>query len=195
MNRVRVGMRPLLIAMAPSCAGCAMTVVPPIAPEQPTTVFLADHGRHASLLLPSDDDKALVEYAYGDWNWFALGHDGPLDVVPTLFLPTQGALGRREWPKFDSAAAAEDATGCEIVHALIVPRTSAFQLRRRLDARFESKIDTRYDSADAGLTFVHDDRPYSLLTGCNVTMAMWLRELDCEVRGCSLNAEYHIRER
>jgi hypothetical protein len=195
MNRPRVDMWPCSIAIAMTGGGCAMTVVPPAAPEQPVRVLLVDHGRHASLLFPTDDPESLVEYAYGDWNWFALGRDGALDVFPTLFLPTQGALGRRNWPNFDTPADAEETIPCDVAHVLMVSGASASALRRRLDARFESNIDTRYESADAGLTFVHDDQPYCLLSGCNVTMAEWLRELDCEVRGCSLNADYVVRAR
>jgi len=50
--------------------GCTSTVIPPKRVTDPAAVFLTDYGRHSSLLLP-DREGRLVEYAFGDWDWFA----------------------------------------------------------------------------------------------------------------------------
>ncbi|MGD8699334.1 MAG: hypothetical protein PVJ43_08595, partial [Gemmatimonadales bacterium] len=45
---------------------CTNVIVPPAEPLAPQTVFVIDHGRHASLVLPAPD-SGLVRYAFGDW--------------------------------------------------------------------------------------------------------------------------------
>ena len=88
---------PATVAAALMSGGCTVTIRPPLAPIDPVELFIIDYGRHSSLLIPDPDGSGLIEFAYGDWNWFALAKDGPLDVLPTLFFHTQGALGRWEW--------------------------------------------------------------------------------------------------
>jgi hypothetical protein len=60
------------------CGGCTTTIVPPRAPADPVSVYVTDYGRHSSILLP-DPRGHLTEYAFGDWNWFALRQVGSSD--------------------------------------------------------------------------------------------------------------------
>lgn len=53
-----------------SLAGCVAHVQPPRVERGAQKVFLVDHGRHPSLVLPHGEGRA-VRYAYGDWKWFA----------------------------------------------------------------------------------------------------------------------------
>lgn len=78
-------------------AGCSTTVIPPESTIEPVTVFLLDHGRTPSLILPSADSN-MTRYVYGDWNWYALRNTGPIDGLRALFWPSQGTLGRRDFP-------------------------------------------------------------------------------------------------
>src|SRR5687768_11373806 len=83
-----------LAVLAFELSGCTTTIIPPPSPQHPTTVFLLDHGRTPSLVLPTDDGQ-MTRYAYGDWTWYALAKTGVWEGFAALFLPTQGALGRK----------------------------------------------------------------------------------------------------
>jgi hypothetical protein len=175
-----------LWAGAPLLAGCTALVEPPPAVHDPVPVVLLDRGRHSSLLLPGPDATA-IEFAYGEWEWFALANDGWWRVPAVLFWPTRGALGRREWP---SAAAAE--AGTEHAYVLVVERAAAQSLRTRLEARFAAGSAEQVHSALYGLDFVPDEDSFWIGHTCNAAAAEWLAELGCRVSGSTLMAEYRM---
>lgn len=172
--------------------GCTVTIHPPLAPEQPVEVFVIDYGRHSSLLLPDTGGEGLIEFAYGDWNWFALAKDGPLDVFPTLFLPTQGALGRWEWNVEPKAEALKWSIPSEQIHTVTVSGDATTGLLERLEDRFRSNLQTQHKSDLYQLVFVHDERPYCLLNSCNLITQKWLDELGCETSGIALVADFRV---
>jgi hypothetical protein len=167
-------------------AGCAMTIVPPSDPVEPTTIFVVDYGRHSSLLLPRAGNDGLDEYAYGDWAWFALDRSSTLNLLPTLFLPTRGTLGHAVWMVEADADAIRAARDVELVIPVIVETEKAAALHRRLDERFDAARDTLHWQPRYGLDFVHDPTSYHVFHNCNQVTASWLRELGCEVRGCTM---------
>src|SRR5689334_13559900 len=63
----------LLFLIGPALAGggCGGTITPPRAVRDPVPVYVADYGRHATLLLPVEDG-GLEEFAFGDWRWLAM---------------------------------------------------------------------------------------------------------------------------
>ena len=112
----------LLLATAAWAIGCGTTVVMPTHPADPVTVYLLDHGHTSSLVLPSGG--GWVRYAYGDWNYYALGNDGFLDAIAALSWPTRGTLGRKEYGgSMDEAGALGGVeVGSEEVHRIRVAR-------------------------------------------------------------------------
>lgn len=172
--------------------GCTITVHPPLAPEHPVDVFIIDYGRHSSLLLPESNSASLIEFTYGDWNWYALGRDDPLDIFPTLFFPTQGALGRWVWILEPKAETLRWTIPCEQIHTVTVSSEAAARLLDRLETRYRSHLQTQHLSEQYRLEFVHDDRPYCLLNHCNLIMQEWLDELGCETNGIALVADFRI---
>lgn len=177
-----------------AAAGCVFVVTPPETSE-PVTVVVADYGRHASLLLPRPAGPGLVEFAYGEWAWFAEGRQEWYRVPGVLFLPGRGALGRREWPAFASVEEARWAMGLERAHCVPVDRGLAAALLDRLEARHASAAATALVNPESGLTFVHDPSPYGLLHNCNGQVAEWLRELGAGVSGWTIDAAFEVRPR
>ena len=184
----------LIVVSTLGMPGCTTTIRPPTNPESPISVFVIDYGRHASLLLPMEDDHTLREYAYGDWGWFALAHDGVLDVFPTLFLPTQGTLGRWDWHIEAEKENIERFVPCEEILEIRVASHDATALLADLDARYESQLDSQIKSDLYQLLFVHDDERYHLLNSCNLVLSRWLKSLDCKIDGCTILADFRIAE-
>src|SRR5437763_2604598 len=45
----------LMLAVIGPIIGCGGTIVPPASPAHPVTVYVADYGRHSTLIMPTDD--------------------------------------------------------------------------------------------------------------------------------------------
>src|SRR5688572_12511152 len=80
--------------------GCATTVRPPADPKDPVVVVLIDYGHHSGVILP-EPEGAWVEYAFGEWDYFALNKTDLFTGMIALGCPNQGTLGRRVHPRAD----------------------------------------------------------------------------------------------
>ncbi len=174
-------------------AACTNVVVPPAAPLRPSAVFLIDHGRHASLVLPGADSGA-VRYSYGDWNYYALVKTGFFETSGAALWDTQAALGRRELSGPPTAAGVRRAVrvGIEDLYELTVESDEVRRLRRRLDGLFRANLETRVYNAAYDLEFVHHPRPYTAIYNSNRVVALWLRDLGCRVRGPLLFSRWRV---
>src|SRR5262245_62105277 len=83
---------PILVVML--AGGCSATVTPPRATVDPVTIYLTDYGRHSSVLLPQPAG-GFTEYAWADWDWFALGDAHWYRIPSTMFFSQQATLGER----------------------------------------------------------------------------------------------------
>ena len=185
----------VVIVAATSFSGCTTSIISPADPADPVSVFVLDYGRHSSLLLPDTGTQALVEYAYGDWNWFASDRSEWYDVFPTLFWPTRGALGQRRLYVESNAESVLRVFPCERVLKVTVSAQKANDLSAELHSQFEQHSDTLRYQPLYDLSFVHSETAFHLFHNCNHILADWLRELGCEVRGPAMTADFVVRER
>lgn len=172
----------LLVAVGMLLAGgCTHTVVPPTGLAEPATVFLLDHGRTSSLVLPHDGRYA--RYAYGEWDWYALNRTGVLRASGTLFSDTEAAVGRRVFAAVPDPSAIRRATRvpAERAWAIRVPAGRVERLAAELDALFRAQADEAVANPLMALTFVPHPAPYSLTHNSNHMTATWLRRLECRV--------------
>jgi hypothetical protein len=172
----------LVTMVALLLSGCGATlIVPPATPLEPVPVFVLDHGRHTSLVLPAPDG-ALHRYAYGDWRYYAERDTSLIRGLAALLWPTPGALGHRQLAGPPDAEAVRRQVRVPIVelHGLQVERTRAEALRHRLDALI-AEAHIRLQAVDVDLEFVPHPHDYSLAHNSNQVMADWLTELGCEV--------------
>lgn len=197
--------------------GCTtMILTPRVQAGRAETVYLIDYGRHSSLVFPPganlttaiprfgpevslgvlEVEESLaghaVEYAYGEWDWFARNKDGWPDLFRTMLLPTQGTLGRRDLGTNLSDETLPWKIVCEAAYPIEVDRDRLAALRERLDERFAAHSDTRLTNSQYMMDFVYDEAPYSLMHNCNHVVVEWLRDLGCEVRGAGLNASFKV---
>jgi len=163
--------------------GCTTVIIPPPTPNEPRSVFLLDHGRHASLVLPGPD-SGIVRYSYGDWRYYAQVETGVAEASAAIVWPTRAGLGRRELrgPAAARSVRGQVRVGIEGLHEVTVDAGRIENLRTRLDSIYEANIETRVYNAAYDLEFVHHPSAYWALHNSNEVVAVWLRELGCRVR-------------
>ena len=172
--------------------GCATTIVPPASVDQPESVFVLDHGRHSSLVLPHPD--GFVRYAYGDWGWYAEVETGTVEASRAVLLPTRAGLGR----SLSSAPATRDGVrkglrvGIQSVHEVPVETDRVTALRASLEAYHRAHRAGAKHNAVYGLTFVEYPEPYAFWNNSNHKVAEWLRRLDCAIEGSAFWAWWQV---
>jgi len=182
------------IVLFAGMTGCATTVTPPARIDDPATVFIADYGRHASLILPDDTDGAnLVEFTTGDWCYFAMHRVHPLSVARALLLPTQTTLGRRY---YDEAPQTYHTRHTKTPPKRIVPLEvdgqSVNVLTQYLNRIYSDHTESETYNPNRQFHFVKTDAPYNLFSNSNHDVAKWLRELDCTVHGPAILSNFQV---
>jgi hypothetical protein len=172
--------------------GCTTTLIPPVAPSHPTTILVTDYGKHSSVVLP-DPQGGLVEYAFGDWDYFALGHKGLLVGLVALIHSPQATLGRR-WVLIDpNAPDAYRLLGAQRTQRLIVDSDRVKSLFQRLNLEYARHLDTEVYSASEQMHFVHSDERYDVFHNCNNLTADWLKSLGVHVDGLALFSKFRVQ--
>lgn len=182
----------LLLAALGFLGGCVNRVEPPTNLQAPATVFLLDHGRHTSLVVPAAEG-GLVRYAYGDWRYYAERKTGPGHGIAALLWSTPGALGRRALPGPATAQAVRAQVPLLItaLYEIEVERKRIGVLRAELDGYFDT-ADAPLETPEVVLSFVRHPRAYSLRHNSNTAIAGWLKTLGCRVSGPAILARWHI---
>jgi hypothetical protein len=165
------------------------TIILPSNPIDPVTIYLVDYGFHGRLILPSDENKCF-EYAYGDWRYFALNQQDWLTGAAALFLPTQGALGRKlqNCDRLQLLASRKNNSWLKIA----VEKTKSDRLLKLLNSYFDRPATMPVENPHTGMTLVPYDRTYTLLHNSNHELVRWLEDLGCRVEGFILWANFKI---
>jgi hypothetical protein len=182
----------VLLLAGVALSGCQHRIEPPASVSDPVNVFVIDYGRHASLALPADED-GLVEWSWGDWDWFALERTGIQDGLRALFASRRSTLSRRALAAAESADDVSARLGAENVLSMEVERVRAAALQRELEARWRQGRDEAV-AHPGGRVFVPEDRRYSLFNSSVHEVARWLEALGAKVTGMSLTANFTLRE-
>jgi hypothetical protein len=173
-------------------ASCVTVITPQATPADPVDVFVVDHGRTSSLIVPAPDGT-LVRYAYGDWNWYALGKHTLWRGIAALFWPTPGALGRG----ILEAPATVESVRHQIpspqqIHCIPVERARLLAFETKMQAYYQSLDDIEVSNPAEGMSFVHHPHPYTVFWNSNHAVAAWLRELGSSTRGFSFEANWRV---
>jgi hypothetical protein len=185
----------LSLGAAVVLVGCSMRLQPPevatLAPGQRARVVILDHGIHAGLVLPLEDGSAR-EYAFGEWEYFALGETGLWQTLGAVLVPSRGAISRRDIP----GGARLDPLGLagpyvvDATYTLVVDAAKARALVGAIEAeraQRAAEVLTRDDT-----TFVPTDRRYSASHTCNHQLAKWLEALGVQVSGSRMWARFEV---
>lgn len=179
-------------ACAAGLGGCATVVAPPAEVCEPVTIYLADYGRHGTLLLPREEG-GLAEYGFGHWRWFALGDNWLAKGPIVLLIPGRATLARREVPREFAADVSAADLGAQRVKALEVENVRAAWLLSNLDTRFDARRGGLVHNHEYGLDFVPSPEPYWAFNSCNTKLGEWLRELGCGIEGSAMTAGFFVR--
>lgn len=189
--------RTLFLALVTvSCGGgCAAVITPPaqIAAGHATPVIVADYGYHSTLILPRAQG-GLVEYAYGDWNYFGHNNKSVSTALHALFASDQATLGRRLLDRLPNQPGLEQATGANTLIRFDAPRDKVEELERALEQRFSTNLDSIMYSPVHQLYFVKDNQRYGVGHNCNHFTAEWLERLGCKVEGVVITSKFRLKE-
>ncbi|MDH6076741.1 DUF2459 domain-containing protein [Chrysosporum ovalisporum FSS-45] len=164
-------------------------IIPPANPEEPVTVYVLDLGLHSRLVLP--DNQGLIQYAYGDWRYFAFNQQDSATGIAALLIPTQGTLGRR---KYENFAQLQQAMNTDVtILNFAVATAKVTQLKKSLDKRFNQNIETKIFNPVNQMNFVQDELNYTLYHNSNHELVVWLKNLDCRVNGFVLVANFQVQ--
>jgi hypothetical protein len=185
--------RALVSAGLIATVACTNVIVPPRDPLQPRPVFVLDHGRHASLVLPASD-SVLVRYAYGDWDYYAKAETGVGEASAAVLLPTAAGLGRRALaePATEDGVRSALRVGVEAVYEVIVDSAAAGRLLEVLDSIFDADRESLFYNRGYDLEFVRHPRRYTIFRNSNWMVADWLRQLGCRVSGLLLFSKWKL---
>lgn len=175
-------------------AGCANTIRLTEEPKDPRSVYLVDLGRHTRLAVELPDG-ALLEYAYGEWRWYARMQDQWWRAAAVVLWPTQGTLGRWEWPAPGAAPRLLNAYNGLIVLELSAEASLVDALVAELDRDFNRHSSELLRNTTYRLDFVPHDRSYWLFNNSNHAVKRWLQRLGFEVRGSGIFAEWKYEKR
>jgi len=188
--KMRVNPVPFLALLALLNA-CTTSVTPPAGLTQAVSVYIVDHGRHSSLVIPGE--TGWQRYAYGDWRWYAEGETGLLQGAAALFWPTPAGLGRQRLAQLPDLTPALN-VGFESLHEIRVEATSAAALASRLAALHEREEARRRFNSLYRLEFAAHPERYWVFNQSNGKVAEWLREMGCEVSRTALLARWRVNE-
>ncbi|KTG17553.1 MULTISPECIES: hypothetical protein [unclassified Guyparkeria] len=172
---------------------CATTIVPPASVDRPQAVFVLDHGRHSSLVLPHPE--GFVRYAFGDWGWYAEVDTGRVEASRAVLWPTRAGLGRSltHEPATREGVRGGLRVGIQDIHEVPVATDRVATLRSSLDARHRAHVASAKHNAVYGLTFVEHPEPYAFWNNSNHKVAQWLRQLGCAIEGSAFWALWRVR--
>lgn len=175
-------------------ASCTTTIVAPPTPGDPVSVYLLDHGRTPSIVLPTSPDR-MYRYAYGDWQWYALVNTGFFSGLAALLIPTQGTLGRQEilGPPTVETIRAEVPINIDHIYAIPVSAERVRQLHQRLEAEFDANREHMVGTGQGDLAFVPHPQRYTYFRNSNHVAARWLADLGCQLRGPAFGSRWRVR--
>jgi hypothetical protein len=184
----------LLLGLLPLTIGCATRIVPPANPSSPVTVYVTDYGRHSSLLLPTKEGH-LVEYAYGDWHYYAMDQYRWYLGATALVYSEASGLGRRIWPHPANDKQLQQMLDTKRLIALEIDQRKVMELLNELDHRNNGHIETLVYNRSQAMYVVKDDTRYNFFHTCNKATASWLEKLGCEVHGFPLVSNFEVAGR
>jgi hypothetical protein len=180
---------PALLAAVFLFAGRANTIRLTEELEDIRSVYLVDLGRHTRLAFEASDGD-LVEYAYGEWRWYAKMQDQWWRAPAVMLWPTQGTLGRWEWPAPGATPRLLNAYDGLVVLELSAEARMVDSLVAELDRDFNQRSSELLRNTTYRLDFVPYHRSYWLFNNSNHAVKGWLQKLGFEVRGSGIFADW-----
>jgi hypothetical protein len=183
----------VLIALtAVGLTNCAWQVTPPATVIEPTTVYLTQYGLHTRLALPAADE-GLIEYGFGEWHYYGLEERSWQSGGRAIFGLGTAARSRHRLATGGEAMKSWKTFNGDQTAVIVVETDAATRLRDRLETSWndvrEHAVQRKWDGVWVAPT---PEARYHLFRNSNHATAQWLRELDCDVRGIPITADFTV---
>jgi hypothetical protein len=139
-------------------------------------------------------DGHLMEYSYGDWDFYALNHYKWYIGATKLFLSDGSGLGRRILTNPGDDAALQKMINSKRLLRVEIEQSKVSDLLAELDQRYCAKIETMVYNNYGHSYFVKDDSHYWLFHTCNGMTAQWLEKLGCRVNGLAVISNFELKK-
>jgi hypothetical protein len=169
------------------------TVTVPPNPTNPRTVYLIDHGTHASLVLETADNK-MLRYSYGDFRYYALRDTSLAAGAAALLWPTPATLGRGELkgPVSEKSLRDQLVVVVEEIYLMEVAAEKADRLILDLDAIYFAGKDQLVKVPEYGLIFAPHPIDYFWNSNSSTMIGVWLKKLGGHVFGWVLISSWNV---
>lgn len=183
----------LLVSLSLLVNSCTNRIIKSESLDEPIEVFLIDHGRHPSLILPRKEG-GWVRYAYGDWAWYAEGRESIFRALAAIAWPTKGALGRRVFAESPGARLRYRVIpeGYVDIWPIAVELRKVRLLERDLEAIYVAGKDHSLWNHRYNLEFVPHPQAYWFANQSNLVMVQWLESLGLEVEGLGFFSNWQL---
>lgn len=191
----RVAVLAALLVVVGWWVGCTSLVRPPSSPADPVRVFVLRNALHRGLVVPGEDLRHYVEFAFGEWEWYVQQNTSWYRVVPTMLWPTTGGLGTRRVSATSEAELRDELSYAELV-PIVVERDAVDSLRADLLRRWERGLEAADGGSvhSYGIEFVHADESYTAFHNCADAVAVWLERLGCAVSWLPIRVDLEVAE-
>lgn len=186
--------RALVMMCALLVTACTSVIVPPDEVRDPVNVLVLHHGRHSSLVLPSEAGGA-VRYSYGDWQYYALNRTGLGSGLRALLWPTPAALGQQLLAGPVDADSIARQLRIPVLESfeVMVERAAVRKLQLELAGIFDGARETLHYSGAYDVYFVHHPEPYTINYNSNRMVGRWLQQLGCTIIGHPVVSNWQVR--
>lgn len=152
--------------------------------------MLVDYGKHSSLIIP-DLKGGHLEYAFGEWNYFAREKTQWYRLPTVLLLPTASTLAKGEYPNQAALDRHLNRFVTEIF-PLATEQSKLEDFKKYVQGIYESGLESHYRK-DLEFNFVKlPNLSYSLLRNCNSVMISWLKKLGVTHQGLGLTSKWSV---
>ena len=182
-----------LIVLLSVVTGCGAVVTAPVQVQQPVKIYLVDYGKHSSLIFPNGE-KSMYEFAWGDFDWFALGEQSIWSGFRALLFSNGSGFGIREYRHITTLEELKKVNGARSILTIDVEGKKLDKLQSELMARYKPKESHLVYYPPDSMLFAFSREHYWFGYNCNHKTCDWLQTLGCEVHGIAMFGGFRMAE-
>ena len=133
-----------------------------------------------------NDARTMHEFAWGDFDWFALGEQSIWSGFRALLFSNGSGYGIREYRNQFTIPELKAANGARSIYSIEVENDKLEKLHQELLSRYKTKTARLVYYPNDSMVFAFSKEHYWFGYNCNHKTCDWLKSLGCEVHGIAM---------